>query len=101
MFLPVPTHVIAVRLNVGIAIAVPAAILCINRRLYMLASPISIIPSKAEKNRELIIDLVIGIGLPVIVMVLCLFSPYSYLAHPYDFLAHPYFQRISFKILDI
>jgi pheromone a factor receptor len=66
-------HVIAVRFIIGIQVAVPAAILCINRRLYLLASPPSIvIPSKADKNRELIIDLVIGIGLPIIVMALCL-----------------------------
>ena len=68
-----PIHIIlAARITIGISIAVPAAILCINRRLYMLASPISIIPSEAEKNRELIIDLVIGIGLPIIAMALCL-----------------------------
>ena len=73
-FSPLLGHVIAARFNIGISIAVPAAILCINRRLYMLVSPISIIPSKADKNRELIIDLAIGIGLPIIVMVLCLSS---------------------------
>jgi hypothetical protein len=67
-------HVIAARFDVGVPIAVPAAILCINRRLYLLASPTSVIPSKADKNRELIIDLIIGIGLPIIVMALCLSS---------------------------
>jgi pheromone a factor receptor len=66
-------HVIAARINIGIDIAVPATVLCINRRLYLVASPTSVIPSKAEKNRELIIDLVIGVGLPMVVMALCLF----------------------------
>ena len=70
-------HVIAARFNVGIPIAVPATVLCINRRLYLLASQTSLIPSKLEKNRELIIDLVIGIGLPMIVMALCLSSNLS------------------------
>jgi len=61
---------ITTRLDVGISIAIPATVICINRRLYMLASPISTVPSQADKNREIIIDLVIGIGLPIIVMVL-------------------------------
>ena len=36
----------------------------------MLASSITTIPSQADKNREVIIDLVIGIGLPIIAMAL-------------------------------
>ena len=48
----------------------PASILCINRRLYLLASPTSLFPSQADKRREFTIDLVIGIGLPVLEMVL-------------------------------
>ena len=77
MVSPVLIHVIASKFIVGITIAIPATVLSINRRLYMLASPTSIIPSKADKNRELIIDLVIGIGLPIIVMLLCLSSNLS------------------------
>ena len=65
-------HVIATKFYVGVSVAIPAIVLCINRRLYMLASPTSIIPSKADENRELIIDLIIGIGLPIIIMILCL-----------------------------
>jgi len=61
---------ISIKFEIGVSIAIPATILCINRRLYLLASPTTIIPSKADKNRELIIDLVIGIGLPIIVMAL-------------------------------
>ena len=48
----------------------PASILCINRRLYLLASPTSLLPSKADKHREFMIDLVIGTGLPILEMVL-------------------------------
>ena len=65
--------VIATRVELGIAIAIPAVVLCINRRLYLLASTTSKVDSQADKNREIIIDLVIGIGLPVIAMVLGLF----------------------------
>ena len=77
MISPVLIHVIATKFSTGITTAMPATILCINRRLYTLASPTSIIPSKADKNRERIIDLVIGIGLPIIVMLLCLSSNLS------------------------
>ena len=74
-------HVIAVRIILAMDYAVPAAVLCVNRHLYMLASPpISIILSKAEKNRELIIDLAIGIGLPIIGMVLCLSSNFPFIS---------------------
>ena len=74
-----PFVLIATRFSVGISIAVPAAILCINRRLYLLASPTSLIPTQADKIRELIIDLVIGIGLPIIVMVLCMSSLFFFI----------------------
>ena len=87
--------VIATRFNVGISIAIPATVLCINRRLYLLASPMTTVPSQADKKREVIIDLVIGIGLPVIVMVLGLSSNSScclWLIH---------IQSISFKTLDL
>jgi pheromone a factor receptor len=66
-------HVIAIKISTGSSVAVPATLLCINRRLYLLASSAqtSVIPSKADKDHELIIDLVIGIGLPMVVMALC------------------------------
>ena len=50
--------------------AIRATILCIDRRFYMLASPITTVPSQAYKNREVIIDFAIGMGLPIIVMAL-------------------------------
>ena len=70
-------YTISLATGINTTIAVPATILCINRRLYLLASQTSVIPSKADKNRELIIDLVIGIGLPMVVMALCLSSNFS------------------------
>ena len=70
-------RVIATRFIVGINTAIPAVLLCINRRLYLLASPTTIIPSQADRNREVIIDLVIGIGLPIILMALGLSSNLS------------------------
>ena len=90
-----PTYLEATRFAIGISIAIPATVLCINRRLYMLASPITTVPSQADKNREVIIDLVIGIGLPIIVMALGL-SPNLSLRL---WLIH--IQSFSFKNLDL
>ena len=70
--------VIASRFIVGISIALPATLLLINRRLYLLASQITRVPSQADKNREIIIDLVVGIGLPVIITALGLSSDLSF-----------------------
>ena len=96
MILPVTDYlVIATRFNDAIGTAIPATILCIDRRLYMLASSITTIPSQADKNREVIIDLVIGIGLPIIVMALGL-SPNLSLRL---WLIH--IQSFSFKNLDL
>ena len=95
MISPMPTYLEATRFTVGISIAIPATVLCINRRLYMLASPITTVPSQADKNREVIIDLVIGIGLPIIVMALGL-SPNLSLRL---WLIH--IQSFSFKNLDL
>ena len=90
-----PTIVIATRFDAGIPTAITASILCINRRLYMLASPITTVPSQADKNREVIIDLLIGIGLPVIVMILGL-SVNLFLCHWLILI-----QSISIKTLDL
>ena len=95
MISPMPTYLEATRFAIGISIAIPATVLCINRRLYMLASPITTVPSQADKNREVIIDLVIGIGLPIIVMALGL-SPNLSLRL---WLIH--IQSFSFKNLDL
>ncbi|KAJ3518134.1 hypothetical protein NLJ89_g68 [Agrocybe chaxingu] len=48
------------KLIVGVSVAIPAASLCINRRLYCIAA----------KRRAIIIDLAIGLGIPIIVMIL-------------------------------
>jgi len=68
---------ITTRFIVGFSIAIPATVLCINRRLYLLASPTTRVPSQADKKREIIIDLCIGIGLPVIIMILQYFVQFA------------------------
>jgi pheromone a factor receptor len=81
----------AVRIQLGVAVAWPACGLCIIRRLYHIASPTAVTTTRAEvrcrirlgvakdysnieticqKRREMIIDLLITIGIPVLQMLL-------------------------------
>jgi pheromone a factor receptor len=78
----------ATRILVGAAVAIPAASLCINRRLYHIACVKSVTHSRAEvrsryfashsvnniprrqRRRAIMVDLAIGIGLPVLEMIL-------------------------------
>lgn len=55
---------------VGTAVAIPAASLCINRRLYRIASVRRVMITKAEKRQQVMVDLAIGLGLPILEMVL-------------------------------
>ncbi|KAI0040542.1 STE3-domain-containing protein [Auriscalpium vulgare] len=61
---------ISSRLVVGAAVAIPAASLCINRRLHAIASIQSTTVTRAEKKRAVIIDLSIGLGIPLLQMIL-------------------------------
>jgi pheromone a factor receptor len=55
---------------IGISVAIPAASLCINRRLYQIARVRSVITTTKDKRRAILVDLAIGVGLPVLVMAL-------------------------------
>ncbi|PFH48838.1 hypothetical protein AMATHDRAFT_49183 [Amanita thiersii Skay4041] len=61
---------ISTRFMIGSTVAIPAASLCINRRLYHIASVRSVTHSRAEKRRAVMVDLAIGIGLPILEMIL-------------------------------
>jgi len=61
---------ISSRLIIGINVAIPAASLCINRRLYHIACVQSVTVTKAEKRRAIMVDLAIGLGLPILGMIL-------------------------------
>ncbi|KAJ7153329.1 pheromone B alpha 1 receptor [Mycena filopes] len=50
----------------GFNLAVPACCLCINRRLYQIASVRIVTPTRADKRRAIAIDLAIGLGLPIL-----------------------------------
>jgi len=61
---------ITTRFMTGLAVGIPAASLCINRRLYNIASIQSVTFSKEDRRRAIAIDLAIGLGIPVLVMAL-------------------------------
>jgi len=61
---------ISTRIMIGSAVAIPACSLCINRRLYHIASVSSVTKTRAERRRGMMVDFAIGLGLPVLEMVL-------------------------------
>jgi len=61
---------ITTKLMTGLSVAIPAASLCINRRLYNIASIRSVTFTKNDRRRSIQIDLAIGLGIPVLVMAL-------------------------------
>ncbi|KAJ7822241.1 pheromone B alpha 1 receptor [Mycena leptocephala] len=50
----------------GFNVAIPACSLCINRRLYQIASVRTVTKTRAEKRRAILIDLAIGLGIPLL-----------------------------------
>ncbi|KAF9562763.1 STE3-like pheromone receptor [Agrocybe pediades] len=61
---------ISSKIIIGISVAIPSASLCINHRLYSIAAVRTVTRTKAEKRRSIIVDLVIGLGIPLVVMAL-------------------------------
>ena len=55
---------------IGLAVAIPSASLCINRRLYHIVSVDSVTKTRAEKRRDVLVDLAIGLGIPLLQMIL-------------------------------
>lgn len=66
------THVyfVAAKFMIGSSVAIPACSLCINRRLYHIASVSSVTKTRAQKRRDIMTDLAIGVGIPVLEMIL-------------------------------
>jgi hypothetical protein len=62
-------HSTAIRIQIAQNVAVPATSLCINRRLYHIATGTAVKATKAEKRRALIQDLLICVGIPILQMV--------------------------------
>ncbi|KAJ6451997.1 pheromone A receptor-domain-containing protein [Mycena vitilis] len=61
---------ISTRITIGVSVAIPAASLCINRRLYKIAACQTVSITKAQKRRAVMIDCAIGVGIPVLQMIL-------------------------------
>jgi len=61
---------ISTRFIVGINVGIPAALLVISHRLFKIASRTATFSTRAEKRRALIIDLAIGLGIPLVQMPL-------------------------------
>jgi pheromone a factor receptor len=57
------------RIQVGLAVAIPACLLCINRRLYKIATLNAVMVTRAEKRRAIIVDMLICLGIPIIFMI--------------------------------
>ncbi|KAJ8589294.1 fungal pheromone STE3G-protein-coupled receptor, partial [Rhizopogon salebrosus TDB-379] len=52
---------ISSRLIIGVAVAIPAASLCINRRLYKIATIANVTTTRAHRRRMIMVDLAIGL----------------------------------------
>lgn len=61
---------ISTKLFIGAGVGIPAAGLCISRRLYKIAVIKSVAVTREDKRRAVIVDLAITIGIPVMVMAL-------------------------------
>jgi pheromone a factor receptor len=59
-----------VRIQAGLNVAIPACSLCINRRLYKIVTNVKTVEdTRPEKRRAVTIDLLIGLGIPILQMV--------------------------------
>jgi len=65
---------ISVRIILAAAIGIPAASLCINRRLYQIASVKTVTITKRQKRRSIMVDLAIGMGVPILSLPLAYIS---------------------------
>jgi pheromone a factor receptor len=57
---------ISTRIIIAQGVGIPAASLCINRRLYHIASVKTVTITKRQKRRAIMVDLAIGLGLPIL-----------------------------------
>jgi len=51
-------------------IGLSTASLCATRRIYLIASVRKVVISRAEKRRQVAVDLAIGLGLPIMFLIL-------------------------------
>ncbi|CCM02272.1 uncharacterized protein FIBRA_04357 [Fibroporia radiculosa] len=61
---------ISTKFLIGAGVGIPAASLCINRRLFKISRMNAATVTRKEKLRAVYEDLAIGVGIPILVMVL-------------------------------
>lgn len=61
---------ISTKVFIGASVGIPAAGLCISRRLYKIAVIKSVTVTREDKRRAVLVDLGIAVGLPAMVMAL-------------------------------
>jgi len=57
---------ITTRFQVALNVAISASSLCINRRLYKIATMKAVVFTSSKKRQAVIFDLLIGVGLPIL-----------------------------------
>ena len=62
-------HPTATRIQVALNVAIPASSLCINRRLYKIATMKAGKTTKGEKRWAVLQDLLIGVGTPILQII--------------------------------
>jgi len=62
-------HRTATRIQVALNAAIPACSLCINRRLYKIATTRAVVITDTQRRRALIYDLLIGVGIPILQVI--------------------------------
>ncbi|KAH9990938.1 pheromone A receptor-domain-containing protein [Russula vinacea] len=77
---------ISTRIQVGLNVAIPACSLCINRRLYKIASVKAVMITREEKRRAVIQDLLICVGIPLLQMISRCNPEYIVSSNRYDIL---------------
>jgi pheromone a factor receptor len=62
-------HPTATHIQGALNAAIPACSLCINRRLYKIATTKAVVITDTERRRALIYDLLIGVGIPILQII--------------------------------
>ena len=62
-------HHTVIQFQVALNVAISACSLCINRRLYKIATAKVAMTTSAERRRAVIQDLLIGLGIPILQMI--------------------------------
>ncbi|KAG7085979.1 hypothetical protein E1B28_003503 [Marasmius oreades] len=70
---------ISTQILLGAGIGIPASILCISRRLYMISNIQTVSVTREDKRKAILIDLCIAVGIPIVILAL------HTIVHPHRF----------------